>query len=71
MITINFNPKLIYSLDQEGLAAFLSKRTYTQRLELIVDSSDSELSQLNSLAVAVKAVIATVMGASLLSQAVM
>jgi hypothetical protein len=49
----------------------LSKRTYTQGLDLIVDSSDSELSQLNSLAVATKAVIATVMGASILSQAVM
>jgi hypothetical protein len=50
---------------------YLSNLIYNYELHIIIDSNDPQISKLNSFAVAVKATIAAVMGASLFSQAAM
>jgi len=49
----------------------LSNLIYNYELHIIIDSSDPQISKLNSFAVAAKATIAAVMGASIFSQAAM
>lgn len=46
---------------------YLSNHDYRYELHIIIDPNDPQISKLNSFAVAVKATIATIMGASVFS----
>lgn len=75
-MTLSFHKFLIYTTsDKIGTISdkkvYLSNLIYNYELHIIIDSSDPQISKLNSFAVAVKATIAAVMGASVFSQAAM
>ena len=75
-MAINFHKFLIYTTsDKVGTNSdkkvYLSNLNYSYELHIIIDSNDPQISKLNSFAVAVKATIAAVMGASIFSQAAM